>query len=126
MYGIKSFLTMVISIDYSNKKNGRLEIAKNKDKNGLIGHAWKEMSKRIENKMSWVPVNTSPGDLIIFNDYTPHRSSNNFSNSRRRMLFLTFNYKKDGNHRKKHFKDKRQNFPPNLERKTSKKYIFHI
>ena len=24
MYGIKSFLTIVISIDYSNKKNGRL------------------------------------------------------------------------------------------------------
>ena len=32
MYGIKSFFTMVISIDHSNKKNGRLEIAKKKIK----------------------------------------------------------------------------------------------
>lgn len=126
MYGIKSFLTMVISIDHSNKKNGRLEIAENNDKNGLVSQAWKEMPKSIEGKMSWVPVNTSPGDLIIFNDYTPHRSSDNFSNSRRRMLFLTFNFKKDGDHRKKHFKDKRKNFPPNLERKMGKNYVFHI
>lgn len=126
MYGIKSFLTIVISIDHSNKKNGRLEFAKNKDKIGLIGEGWSEMPKRFENKMNWTPLNTKPGDLIIFNDYTPHRSSNNLSNSKRRMLFLTFNKKKDGNHRVKHFKDKRKNFPPNFERKNSKKYVFHI
>ena len=126
MYGIKSFLTMVISIDKSNKKNGRLEIAKNKDKDGLIGKSWKELPKSIENKLSWEPIDTLPGDLIIFNDYTPHRSSNNFSTTRRRMLFLTFNLKKDGDHRKEHFKDKRKNFPPNFERKSKKKYTFHI
>ena len=103
MYGIKSLLTVAISIDASNKNNGRLEVAKKKDKIGLIGDGWKEMPKKLENKMQWTPINTKPGDLIIFNDYTPHRSSNNLSNKRRRMLFLTFNSKKSGNHRKKHF-----------------------
>ena len=126
MYNIKSFLTLVISIDSSNKKNGRLEIAKNKDKHGLIGKGWKQMPKKFEKNMNWTPINTSPGDIILFNDYTPHRSSNNLSNKRRRMIFLTFNKKNDGNHRKKHFKDKRKNFPPNYERKIGKKYIFHI
>ena len=126
MYGIDSFLSVVISIDYSDKNNGRLEIARKKDKIGLIGNGWKEMPKYIENKMYWTPINTKPGDLIVFNDYTPHRSSNNLSNKRRRMLFLTFNNKKNGNHRLEHFKDKRKNFPPNYERKIGKKYIFHI
>ena len=126
MYGIDSFLSVVISIDYSDKNNGRLEIARKKDKIGLIGDGWKEMPKYIENKMYWTPINTKPGDLIVFNDYTPHRSSNNLSNKRRRMLFLTFNNKKNGNHRLEHFKDKRKNFPPNYERKIGKKYIFHI
>tara|TARA_B100001741_G_C16530959_1_gene589520 strand:- start:347 stop:1111 length:765 start_codon:yes stop_codon:yes gene_type:complete len=126
MYNIKSFLTLVISIDSSNKKNGRLEIAKNKDKHGLIGKGWKQMPKKFEKNMKWTPINTFPGDIILFNDYTPHRSSNNLSNKRRRMIFLTFNKKNDGNHRKKHFKDKRKNFPPNYERKIGKKYIFHI
>jgi len=126
MYNIKSFMTLVISIDNSNKKNGRLEIAKNKDKFGLIGKGWKEMPKKFEKKMFWTPLNTAPGDLILFNDYTPHRSSNNLSKNRRRMLFLTLNKKIDGDHRKKHFQDKRKNFPPNYERKTGKEYIFHI
>ena len=84
------------------------------------------MPKKIENKISWTPINTAPGDLIFFNDYTPHRSSNNLSNKRRRMLFLTFNNKNNGNHKTKHFKDKRKNFPPNFERETGKRYIFHI
>ncbi len=84
------------------------------------------MPKKFEKNMNWTSINTFPGDIILFNDYTPHRSSNNLSNKRRRMIFLTFNKKSDGNHRKKHFKDKRKNFPPNYERKIGKKYIFHI
>ena len=78
------------------------------------------MPEKIEKKISWTPINTKPGDMILFNDYTPHRSSNNFSNKRRRMLFLTYNKKKEGDFRKKHFKDKRKNFPPNFERKKNK------
>ena len=41
-------------------------------------------------------------------------------------LILTYNKKSEGNHRKKHFKDKRANFPPNIERVNGKKYVFHI
>ena len=126
MYGIESFISIIISIDYSNKKNGRLEVAKNNIKHGLIGKSWKEMPKKQENKLKWKPINTKPGDLIIIHDYTPHRSANNMSNLKRRMLFLTYNKKSEGNHRKKHFKDKRNNFPPNFEREKGKKYVFHI
>ena len=126
MYGIKSFISLIISIDYSNKKNGRLEVAKNNIKQGLIGQSWKEIPKKYENSLKWKPINTKPGDLIIFDDYTPHRSANNLSNLKRKMLFLTYNKRSEGDHRKKHFKDKRKNFPPNFERKKGKKYVFHI
>ena len=126
MYGIKSFISLIISIDYSSKKNGRLEVAKNNHKQELLGQSWKEIPKKIEQNMKWNPINTKPGDLIIFNDYTPHRSADNLSNLKRRMLFLTYNKKSEGNHRKKHFKEKRNNFPPNFERKKGKKYVFHI
>ena len=126
MYGIGSFISLIISIDHSNKKNGRLEVARNDTKKGLIGKSWKEMPKKQENKLKWKPINTKPGDLIIFHDYTPHRSANNMSKLKRRMLFLTYNKKSEGDHRKKHFKDKRKNFPPNFEREKGKKYVFHI
>ena len=51
---------------------------------------------------------------------------NNFSNNKRRMIFLTYNKKIYGDHRLEHFADKRRNFPPNIEREKGKKYIFHI
>jgi ectoine hydroxylase-related dioxygenase (phytanoyl-CoA dioxygenase family) len=126
MYGIKTFISVVISIDHSSKKNGRLEISNYNSKQKLLSQSWKKMTKSMEKKIKWHPVDTKPGDLIIFNDYTPHKSADNLSNSRRRMLFLTYNKKSEGNHRRKHFKDKRNNFPPNFERKKGKQYVFHI
>ena len=125
MYGIKSFLTIAIAIDKATIKNGCLEFSKyNKKK--LLSKPWKEIEKKIEKKMQWEKIEMKPGDLIIFHDYSPHRSSDNLSNKKRRMLFLTFNPKKYGDYRKKHFEDKRSNFPPNNERKPGKKYVYHV
>ena len=66
------------------------------------------------------------GDAVIFTDYSPHRSSDNISNKKRRMLFLTFNAKKFGDFRKKYFIDKRKSYPPNAERQTGKVYVYHV
>ena len=125
MYGIKNFLTMSITIDRSTLKNGCLEIVKNPKKNKLLSK-WEKIPKNIENKLKWLPIETNPGDIIFFHDYTPHRSADNFSSNKRRMIFLTYNKKIYGDHRLEHFADKRRNFPPNIEREKGKKYIFHI
>ena len=125
MYGIKEFLTMAVSIDKSNKKNGCLKMAKiNKKK--LLSKEWKEIPKYVEKKLSWEAVETNPGDIILFHDYTPHKSADNYSLKKRRMLFLTYNKKVYGDHRLEHFADKRKNFPPNNERKKGKKYTFYV
>ena len=58
-----------------------------------------------------------PGDIVIFNDKTAHRSEANLSNKSRRMLFLTFNDVRYGNKLRKYFKDKITNYPPNSLRK---------
>ena len=42
------------------------------------------------------------------------------------MIYLTYNAKKDGNLKKEYFKNKRQSFPPNNERKKGKKYKYLI
>ena len=126
MYGIKSFITMVIAIDFANLENGCLEISEGKHKNGMLSETWKEISEDTENKLTWKPIITSPGAVIFFNDYTPHRSADNFSNKSRRTIFLTYNKVAEGDHRKQHFVDKRKNYPPNFERETGKSYTFHI
>jgi len=125
MYGIKSFISVAIAIDKSTVENGCLEFSKFNQRK-LLSKPWKEIEKKKEKKMLWETVEMNPGDTAIFHDYCPHRSSNNLSNKKRRMLFLTFNPKKYGNFRKKHFNDKRENFPPNVERQTGKKYVYHV
>jgi 2-aminoethylphosphonate dioxygenase len=125
MYGIKSFVTVAIAIDKSTVENGCLEFSKFNQKK-LLSKPWKEIDKKIEKKLLWETVEMNPGDAVIFNDYSPHRSSDNISNKKRRMLFLTFNSKKFGDFRKKHFIDKRKSFPPNAERQTGKVYVYHV
>lgn len=126
MYGIKSFITAAISIDSSDLENGCLEVAENKHTQGLISPSWKEIPENIEKQLNWKPIETSPGDMIFFNDYTPHRSADNLSNKSRRIIYLTYNKLSEGNHRQTHFKDKRKNYPPNIEREKGKEYKFHI
>tara|TARA_B100001540_G_C15816273_1_gene647669 strand:+ start:7414 stop:8184 length:771 start_codon:yes stop_codon:yes gene_type:complete len=126
MYGIRNFLTIVVSVDKSDIKNGCLEIAEGNNIKRLLGKEWKKIPKKIEKKLKWRKIETKPGDIIIFHDYTPHKSANNFSYKKRRMIFLTYNKLIYGDHRIKHFKDKRKNFPPNFEREKGKKYTFHI
>ena len=71
-------------------------------------------------------VSAYAGDLILFGAYTPHRSKKNKTNKPRRMMYLTYNAKKDGDLRKKYFKDKRLNYPPNNERTKGKQYKYLI
>jgi len=66
------------------------------------------------------------GDVVFFNSYAPHRSKSNFSNKGRSQIYLTYNKKKDGNFRKKYFREKRISFPPNSERLKNKKYVYQV
>ena len=83
-------------------------------------------ANKLIKKLKWKKIETNPSDVIIFHDYTPHRSADNLSSKKRRMVFLTYNKTIYGDHRVEHFKDKRKNFPPNFERKKGKQYTFHI
>ena len=60
-------------------------------------------------------------DLDISN-----RSGPNKTNKARRMMYLTYNAKKDGDLRKEYFKNKRISYPPNIERIEGKKYKYLI
>lgn len=123
---IKSFVSLTISIDKTTKKNGCLEIAAKYHKKGLLGNNKSAIPKKIVKKLQWKKIYTKPGDIIIFDAYTPHRSSKNYTKKPRRMMYLTYNAKKDGNLRKKYFEDKRKSFPPNNERLENKKYKYLI
>ncbi len=126
MYGISSFITIFIAIDESNLTNGCLEFSEGQHLKGLLSKPWKEIDKSTENKLNWKPIISKPGDIVIFGDHTPHKSKDNFSDKSRRSFFFTFNKLSEGDHRIRHFRDKRKNYPPNFERDMGKKYTFHV
>ncbi len=123
----KNFISIVIPVEKSTKLNSCLEF-------DISGNNCKKL---LTKKMSALPLQKlkkpkfkkfelNIGDVVFFNSYAPHRSKSNFSNKGRSQIYLTYNKKKDGNFRKKYFREKRISFPPNSERLKNKKYVYQV
>ena len=67
-------MSVLISVDEANKKNGCLEIVANKHKIGLLGNNKSAIPTKVCRKLKWKKIITKPGDAIFFDSYTPHRS----------------------------------------------------
>lgn len=58
-------------------------------------------------KISWLPIEADPGDVVFFNSYLPHYSEPNRSSSARRAMFFTHNRLTEGEHREAYYYTKR-------------------
>ena len=76
--------------------------------------------------MAFRPCPTKPGDMVLFDAYTPHRSEPNPTNSTRRMYFATYNRASEGDHSDQYYADKRKNFPPDIERDPDRVYEYKV
>tara|TARA_B100000959_G_C14859981_1_gene573874 strand:- start:322 stop:1080 length:759 start_codon:yes stop_codon:yes gene_type:complete len=123
----KNFISLLVSIEKSNKFNGCLEIdISGNNKNHEIGGIFKALKLRELNKPKFKSIEMDSGDVVFFNQYIPHRSKTNKSKRNRMQMYITYNLKKDGNFRKKYFKEKRISFPPNNERPSGVKFNYKI
>lgn len=66
------------------------------------------------------------GEVLIFNGYLPHRSGINKTKKSRIQMYVTYASSKDKNIRKKYFKEKIFNFPPNNMRKEKISYKYLV
>jgi hypothetical protein len=64
--------------------------------------------------------------VLFFDSYAPHGSKPNRTAEARRILYLTYNRARDGDHRAAYFADKRANFPPDIERAPGTEYRFRV
>lgn len=119
-------ITVLISIDESTVENGCLELAAGHNQRGLIGELWKPLTEENIKGMEFIPVLTKPGDAVFFDSYTPHRSGSNLTQYPRRVLYITYNRRSEGDHRLQYYADKRQSYPPDIERELGKKYVFKV
>ena len=101
-----SLLTVSIALDASTKENGCTELWTGYHHGFLHepGSLDKTQidSERLTNE-EHVYVNLEPGDIAIFSCFTPHAAASNASNSQRRMLFLSYNDSRDGEHYTAHY-----------------------
>ena len=119
------FVSVALFVDDTTTKNGCLESARGKHKQGLFNHHVTcdgRLDKVTEESMKWEPVITTSRDVLIFDSFTPHRSGDNKTDYPRRIFYFTYNRESEGNYYYSYIKNKRIKFPPNIEREKDVDY----
>jgi 2-aminoethylphosphonate dioxygenase len=117
------FMTAMVTLDAATLANGCLEIAAGRHREGLLGEQWRPLD---ETGIRLEAVPTAPGDVLFFDSYLPHASKANFTDSPRRILYLTYNLASDGDNRAQYYADKYAAFPPDIDRDPAKTYVFRV
>jgi len=110
------FMNIFIAVDECTIENGCLEIADGFTKKELITEYDTPIDNELEKNMKFTPCLTSPGDIIFFDCFIPHRSKANLSNYQRRNIYLTYNKKSEGDKRLDYLKRKEKEMPPDNKR----------
>lgn len=107
---IKKSISVMIAIDPSTPENGCLEVCDAQhqeilpmDDRGCIVEQWTATHK-------WHTVEMKPGDVLLFDALTPHRSGSNNSSLDRRALFPTYNAQSEGDLRTAYYEEKMRIF----------------
>jgi hypothetical protein len=116
-------ITMMLSIDASNLENGCLEMVPGHHLQGILPAADDAtLDPDFANTLRWEPLLTKIGDIVCFDSYIPHRSGPNNSARPRRVLYVTYNKASQGGFREQYYQNKREVFPPDIERDPNKNY----
>lgn len=124
-----SLLTVSIALDESIQKNGCTELWTGHHKGFL--HEPGSLDKatidrgRLEGE-EHIYVELAPGDIAIFTCFTPHAAASNSSDSDRRILFLSYNDSRDGEHYTAHYEHFRwyRTRPDIMSEAEREKYFF--
>ena len=119
-------ITAMIAIDETNEANGSLEMIAGMHRQGVLGSMWAPLTDEDTKHVDYVAVHCKPGDAVFFDSYAPHRSQPNRTDKARRVLYITYNRKSEGDSRAKYYADKRRNYPPDIERDPDKDYSFKV
>jgi hypothetical protein len=120
------FITALVAIDDATPENGCLEIAAGQHRRGLLAPEWRPLEPADMTGFTLEPLPTRAGDVVFFDSYVPHGSLPNLTDHQRRVLYVTYNRLSEGDHRERYFAEKRQNFPPDVERAPGKTYVFRV
>ena len=119
------YVTVMLSIDEATVENGCLQLAAGHHKNGIF-REWEPLTPEDMSGMAFVSCPTEPGDMIIFDSYTPHASDPNLGDAVRRLYFATYNRLSDGDHLAAYHADKYASYPPDIDRDPDRDYTYKV
>jgi ectoine hydroxylase-related dioxygenase (phytanoyl-CoA dioxygenase family) len=119
------FVSIMVSIDAATIANGCVEFAAGHHTRGMF-REWEPLTDEDMRAMRFVPVETEPGDVVLIDSFTPHRSEPNRTDRQRRLYFATFNPAAEGDHLTRYYADKHANYPPDVERDSERSYRFRV
>jgi ectoine hydroxylase-related dioxygenase (phytanoyl-CoA dioxygenase family) len=93
---------------------------------GLIGKEWEPLSEDQFAGANYIAVEAAPGDAVFFDSFAPHRSGPNNTDGPRRVLYYTYNKASEGDHLAQYYADKRESYPPDIEREAGKEYVYRV
>ena len=118
-------LTMLLSIDSATTDNGCLELVPGAHGRGQLGESWRPLDD-VSGDLHYAACPTEPGDAVFFDSFVPHRSAPNMTAQSRRLLYMTYNAQAEGDHREQYYADKRQSYPPDIERQAGRNYVYRV
>jgi 2-aminoethylphosphonate dioxygenase len=119
-------ISVLVCIDAATVENGCLELASGSHVRSLIGEMWAPLDATTVAPDQFTACPTAPGDVVFFDSFAPHRSGPNLTQAPRRVLYVTYNRRSEGDSRARYFADKRAAYPPDCERESGRDYVFRV
>lgn len=113
--GISKHLVMATSVQQTSSLNGGFQFAKG-NHNEVYPHNESGIEQSVADKFEWVSVSTQPGDVVIFNSFTPYRKSSNTLPLPTESLYFVYNSVNDSYSHEKFYNAYRTLNPPDAER----------
>jgi len=119
-------ITSLVTIDRTTVENGCLEMARNFHRHDLIGDEWTPLTDENLAGVEFEKIEAEPGDAVFFDSFIPHQSAPNRTDAPRRVLYYTYNKASEGDHLAQYYADKRESYPPDIEREAGKEYHYRV
>jgi hypothetical protein len=100
-------VSAMVAIDDANMFNGPLEVAAGRWGPGIVALNDKGVITNEANAiMQYQPILCEAGDIVLFDGWTPHKSSANLSSEPRRAIFFTYSLARHGDMHDKYYSAK--------------------
>ncbi len=107
MFPVSRYLTLGIFLEDMNDSHGILSFASGQHLQGIFPFDQSgQVEPEIQLNWNWSKAQGPAGTLFVFDSFTPHFSVPNDSNKEKPILYLTFNKKSEGDHRKTYYERK--------------------